>query len=61
MAQVQITVEVPDEIIERAREWVAVSETGADADATDDLLWYDAETAVIDAIRATFSPADLVS
>ena len=57
MARVRITVEVPDEIIERVR---TESAGMGDFDDWSDALWEVAEEAVIDEIRASFTPADLL-
>lgn len=55
MAKIKIEVEVPDEIMERVRAYYDTP----DGDEDDDTLWEDAEDAVINSIRATFTPHDL--
>lgn len=55
MVQVTLTITVPDEIIARVR-----AENPSDFDDFSDSLWEDAENAVIDAVRATFTPRDLL-
>jgi len=52
MAEILIKVDIPDEMVQRVREYYE----SPDGEEADDLLWEDTETAVIDAIRATFTP-----
>ena len=52
MADIQITVTVPDDLIERLR--------AHDPDHIPDYLWEEAQDEVIDAIRSGFSPTDLL-
>jgi len=61
MAEVQITVEVPDEIMERVRAFYARDDQDDPAQAeVAAALCEDAEVAVLDSVRASFYPSDLL-
>ncbi len=54
MAQITLTIDIDDDLVKRVRT------AGSVGDEWDADLWEEAETAVLDEIRATFSPEDLL-